>query len=361
MGMNKKNLKGECMKKVWIWFVIAVFLATMPATLLAKEKIMENELEAITAQEGVTIEFGGTSYPTTHFSILGNFGPELQSWGDSDGCTTCNGYTAAGWFGAKNMSMDPFGSYIGGGLGPQGSFIALYNKMDIDVGSSGSMTRTIIGLPSALVHPANITQTIAMGTTRNLNDGQQNLGTMYTSEFALLVNPTMTGCISIGTHATGGEGVEIGFSGTHPFMAPALGAYPQGVIVSIPGKPIIQSWGDADGFSVNGVDYLDPGYVGAKGLTMADGYVFATAVWPTNYLNILISGTMTVDVGTNSSGDTGVVIGVPKINILPGSSITQPIALGNIRDFSDNQALLGRAYIGGINISPSGSIAISAH
>ena len=349
------------MKKSLVWLIVSMFIVMMPVVLFAKEPISENDLGSITAQEGVTIEFGGDAFYKTHFSILGNFGPELQSWGDSDGCTTCGGYTGAGWVGFKNASMDPFVSYLGTppGTGPEGSFIAMYNSMTIDVGTSGGVTKAFVGLPSALVHPAGITQTFTLGNTRNFADGQENLGTMYTSEFALLVNPTTTGRISIGTHATGGEGVEIGFSGATGLPWPGYG---DGVIVSIPGKAIIQSWGDADGFSVAGTDYSDPGYVGAKGMTVADGYVFGHPTgWPTQYLNILISGTMTVDVGTDAGGTTAVVIGVPTIKILPGSSITQPIALGNIRDFSDNQQLLGRAYIGGIDISPSGSIAISAH
>ena len=352
------------MKKSLVWLIVSMFILTIPVVLFAKEPISEYEMDSITAQEGVTIEFGGDNFYQTHFSILGNFGPELQSWGDSDGCTTCGGYTGAGWVGFKNASMDPFGSYLGTppGTGPEGSFIAMYSKMTIDIGTSAGVTQAFIGLPSALIHPAGITQTFTMGNTKDFADGQENLGTMYTSEFALLVNPTKTGYMSISNHgASGDEGVEIGFGGMHPFMA---GGYPQGVIVSIPGKAIIQSWGDADGFSVAGADYSDAGYVGAKGMTVADGYVFghpSPTAWPDQYLNILISGTMSVDVGTDAGGTTAVVIGMPTMKILPGSSITQPIALGNIRDFSDNQQLLGRAYIGGIDISPSGSIAISAH
>ncbi|MGB5217483.1 MAG: hypothetical protein WBN66_04200 [Smithella sp.] len=93
-------------------------------------------------------------------------------------------------------------------------------------------------------------------------------------------------------------------------------------------------------------------------MTLANDY---PGSWPTGYFSIVVSGTMSVDVGTNSGGETAVVIGMPTIKILPGSAITQPIALSANRMFSDDQPLLGRAYIGGLDISPSGSIAISAH
>ena len=326
------------MKKIVVGFTVFMFLAVTSFELFAKSPLTGAELDSITAQEGVSIEFGGTAYTDSHFVILGNFMPQIQSWGDGNGFTG-GGYTSAGWIGGKNMTMDA------------SSAIYLYSTMTIDIGSSAGITKAFIGLPSALVHPVGLSQTFALGTTQDLNDGQPNLGTLYTSEFALLVNPTRLGVMSISNHAVAGtEGVEIAFSGLHPFMG---SGYPQGVIVSIPGKPIMQSWGDADGFT----GYTDPGYVGGKNMTLADGY---PAAWPNSYFNLLISGTMSVDVGTSGS-ETAIAIGLPTINILPQSAITVPIALGGIRDFSDNQPLLGTSYMSGLSISPTGTLMIRAH
>ena len=342
----KKTLGKErsvIMKKVVVGVTILMFLAVTSFVLFAKSSLSHDELDSVTAQEGVTIEFGGTSYTASHFYIWGNFGPQIQSWGDGNGFAL-EGYTGAGWVGFKNGTMDA------------SSAIYLYSNMTIDVGTSGSITKAFVGLPSVLAHPVAIQQTLTLGNSMNFSDAQPALGTSYLSEFAVLVNPTMTGYISISNHgATGTQGVEIGFGGLHPFMNPMLGGYPAGVILSIPGQPIIQSWGDADGFAQGG--YTGAGYVGAKGLSLAAGY---PAAWPTGYLNILVSGTMSIDVGTSGS-ETSLIIGVPTINLLPGTAITQPLALGNVKDFSDNQALLGTAYISGISVSPAGSLAIHAH
>ncbi|HOU50103.1 MAG TPA: hypothetical protein PLR10_02750, partial [Smithella sp.] len=78
------------MKKSLVWLIVSIFILTIPVVLFAKEPIAENDLEAITAQEGVTIEFGKHTYGGDYFFdtnlyISGQFLPELQSWGDSDG------------------------------------------------------------------------------------------------------------------------------------------------------------------------------------------------------------------------------------------------------------------------------------
>ncbi|HOU49980.1 MAG TPA: hypothetical protein PLR10_02105, partial [Smithella sp.] len=154
--------------------------------------------------------------------ISGQFLPELQSWGDSDGCTTCGGYTAKGWIGVRNVSMDPFVSLglPNPAFPPTGSFISLYRNMTIDVGTSGSATKLFVGLPSIMVHPSGISQTISSGTTETLG---QDFGTAYMSEFALIANSAGTGYLEISNHtATGGEGVEIKFNSTAPVAAGPL-------------------------------------------------------------------------------------------------------------------------------------------
>ena len=353
------------MKKIVVCVVVMMFLVTLPFVALAKKvSLTEEELSATTAQEGVTIDFGGDNFFQTNLSIRGNFAPALQSWGDGDGCTDCGGYTAKGWIGVRNVTMDPFvqmaGNFtdIGGGVivpltGPSGSFISLYRDMTIDVGTSGGATKVIVGLPSIMVHPAGISQTISTGTTQNLG---QDFGTAYMSEFALIANSLGTGYLRIGNHAsTGQQGVEIQFSST----APAFGPY-SGVMFSIPGKPIVQSWSDTDG-ERTGSGYTSAGYFGAKNFTLSDGTTYS---WPGNkaLFNIFVMGTLSVDVGTNASGQTAVVVGLPTVLFAPNATITSPLGFAEDRLLSTNWQSLGTLYTAGIDISQMrGSLAISAH
>lgn len=337
------------MKKVVVCVTVAMFFLMMPFVSFAKKAFLsEDEMGSTTAQEGVTIEFGGTAFPLTHFAVNGNFAPALQSWGDGDGCSTCGGYTDKGWVGTTNMSMDAFTQYGNGSTTPAiGSFIAFYNKMDIDIGTSGTSTKAFIGLPSVLVHPEGTNATLAMSTTADLNDGQENLGTFYNSLFALLVNPQQTGLLSISSHATGNEGVEIGFSGAT--------SWGNGVMVAIPNTQVVASWGDSDGDQSGATTYTSGGYFGAKNL------MFGTATSGlAGYYKVLVSGTMTIDVGTDAVGTTAVIIGLPTVSLFD-ANITAPLVFASDKQLATNVQSLGTAYTGGVQVSPSGSLAISAH
>ena len=302
------------------------------------------------------ILYGGDYFFDTNLYISGQFLPELQSWGDSDGCTTCGGYTAKGWIGVRNVSMDPFVSLglPNPAFPPTGSFISLYRNMTIDVGTSGSATKLFVGLPSIMVHPSGISQTISSGTTETLG---QDFGTAYMSEFALIANSAGTGYLEISNHtATGGEGVEIKFNSTAPVAAGPL----YGVVFSIPGKPIVQSWSDTDG-EQTGSGYTSAGYFGAKNFTMSNGTTYA---WPANSatFNMIVTGTLSIDVGTDASGKTAVVLGVPTVYFAPNATITSPFGFATDRELNTNWQSLGTLYTSGINISQMrGSIAISAH
>ena len=290
--------------------------------------------------------------------IRGNFLPALQSWGDGDGCTDCGGYTAKGWIGVRDVTMDPYVS-LGGPIAvdpPIGSFISLYRNMTIDVGTSGGATKVFVGLPSIMVHPAGISQTISSGTTETLG---QDFGTAYMSEFAMVVNsyPGGNGYLAISSHSDGSEGVEIEFSNTG---TPAYGGVIRGVMFSIPGKPIVQSWSDTNG-EQTGTGYTSAGYFGAKGMTMSDGTTYS---WPANpaSFNFFVTGKLSIDVGTDAGGTTAVVIGMPTIRIAPNAAITSPLGFAEDRLLSTNWQSLGTLYTAGIDISQMrGSLAISAH
>jgi len=148
---------GENMKKVLLFLVIVMFM--MVPMSFAKTAISEKDLNEVTAQEGVTINF--------NCFTVGAITIAVQSWGDSDGCTSCGGFTGQGWVGASvNMSSN---------------FVGITGDMTIDVGSSGTRTALIIGLPS-LNLAGTLTQVIKLSNTAALNGvGAGTLGTSFMS------------------------------------------------------------------------------------------------------------------------------------------------------------------------------------
>ena len=131
----------------------------------AKTAITESDLAAVTAQEGVTINFDCFT--------VGAISIDVQSWGDSDGCTTCGGFTSTGWVGAEiDMSSD---------------FVTISGDMTIDVGTnSGGVTALAIGLPT-LNLVGSMTQVVKLANNAQLTSGSV-LGTAYMS--GLSVSPS---------------------------------------------------------------------------------------------------------------------------------------------------------------------------
>jgi len=158
---TKSFLEEKSMKKVLLFVVIAMFL--MVPMSFAKTAITESDLSNVTAQEGVTINFDCFT--------VGAISIAAQSWGDSDGCSTCGNYTSAGWVGAAiNMSAN---------------FVTITGNMTIDVGTSGTRTALIVGLPT-LSLAGTLTQVVKLSTTNNLVGGNtQVLGTSYMSGVSL--------------------------------------------------------------------------------------------------------------------------------------------------------------------------------
>ena len=152
------------MKKVLLFAVLAMFL--MVPMSFAKTAITESDLAAVTAQEGVTINFDCFT--------VGAIKVEVQSWGDSDGCTTCGGYTSSGWVGASiDMSSD---------------FVTISGDMTIDVGTNtGDVTALAIGLPT-LNLKGSMTQVVKLANTKDLLTSPGVLGTAYMS--GLSVSPS---------------------------------------------------------------------------------------------------------------------------------------------------------------------------
>jgi hypothetical protein len=152
------------MKRIFI-LTVAVFLM-MVSLSFAKTAITDKDLSDVTAQEGVTIDFSCFT--------LGSINIAVQGWGDSDGCTSCGGYTAAGW--------------VGNSLNTSANFLTVGGTMTIDVGTSGSRTALVIGLPTLSMTGA-MTQVVKLANAAaGLNASTQVLGTSYMS--GLTLSPT---------------------------------------------------------------------------------------------------------------------------------------------------------------------------
>lgn len=95
--------------------VIALFIILLPAESFARSAISDKDLDDITAEEGVSINLINVSVGGT--STLTSF-----SWGDTSGFTP--GYTTAGYFGFKNISITGYLANVTSGT------------MNIDVGTS---------------------------------------------------------------------------------------------------------------------------------------------------------------------------------------------------------------------------------
>jgi hypothetical protein len=317
------------MKRLLGYFVIVAFLVTVPFMFVAKQSLSDGEMGSLTAQEGVTVDLGTWNPGLGQFGnvLVTGFAPALQSWGDGDGFT---GFEDSGWFGAfTTMRAD--------------SIIAVGGKMTIDVGDNGAGTTAIkIGLPSALLHTYETNQTLKLGTGKQLSDAQPALGTTYNDVFAAILNPTAASSITISSHA--GEGVDINFGAFNP--AQPLIAIP-GLLA---GGIMTTSWGDNNGYA----GMTDAGFFGARQMTVSDGA----------YMYIYVSGTMSIDVGTDGGGNTGVRIALPTVTISPtfsNANITQPLALASSKDLNTNTQMLGTSYMGGLGATISGSVVISAH
>jgi len=154
---------GERMKKVLLFVAIAMFMI-VPMS-FAKTAISEKDLGAVTAQEGVTINFDCFT--------VGAITIDVQSWGDSDGCATCGGFSSTGWVGASvTMSTD---------------FVDIAGNLTIDVGTSDSTTALIVGLPT-LNLAGSMTQVVKLASDAQLTTNTGVLGTSFMS--GLSVSPT---------------------------------------------------------------------------------------------------------------------------------------------------------------------------
>ena len=327
------------MRKILACVTVAVFCMMMPFLSLAKTVISESELDAVTAQEGVTLDFGIGSYTNARVMVT-NFSPSLISWGDSDGFT---GYTSTGWVGVSNITMGA------------ASNILVYNAMTLDVGSSGTVTKLNIGLPSVFVHPLTTDAIIKLSTDKALTTNQQILGSVYNDQFAVIVNPfgyvtgfgsALSSSLTIGNHsATNQQGIDMTFNS---------------FVLGIPSVAIDMSWGDADGFNGSG----SAGYIGLSDYIHVNAAMVAANV--TSMMLVSMSGTSQIDVGSSGTlTKLSIVLPTTTINsnfLTSGvnATITAPLVLSTAKTLTNPQ-VLGTAYIEGFQPTTQGSFCLFAH
>ncbi len=333
------------MKKIFVSVIVAVFCMMMPFLSLAKTVISDGELEALTAQEGVTLDFTTATY--TYSTISGsvmatNWAPSLFAWGDGNGFGST--YTAAGWTGLSNITMSA------------ASNIIVYNKMTLDVGSSGTLTKLYIGLPSVFVHPLTTDALVKLGSNQLLGASNQIMGSIYNDQFAVIVNPFGSGALAglgfpsssltIGNHSTGNtQGIEQTFSNFY---------------LGIPSVAIDVTWGDADGFT----GYAGAGFVGVSNYIHTNAGMFGAI--GTSMMLVKMDGTSTIDVGTSGTL-TAIGITLPTTTINSNfatgtnATITAPLVLSTTKDLSAGVQVLGTAYIEGFQPTTQGSFCLYAH
>jgi len=307
-------LGGVNMKKILASAIIAIFFLMMPFVSFAKTAISDSELGAVSAQHGVTLNFGGGNV------VISNITLSTTSYGDADGFS---GYTTAGYLGATGISLPS-------------SQISLSSLMNVDVGTNAGVTKLNIGLPIVELDTPTIDATIKIDTTKTLTDAQQPLGTLYVNNLKAFLNADASynnanGSITIFSHLAT-QGISIGFNNV------ILGVSPNFTNIS---------YGDADGFSGSAT----AGYLGIKGLSIGDG-TFGPL--------ITLSGTMDMDVGTNA-GVTKLNVSLPTIAVGP-VNISAPLYLNTNKNFTDAQPLFALVYLGGGQASLTGGpIRVFAH
>jgi hypothetical protein len=168
--------------KRFLTLTFIVSLIMLPAMSASARTVIGNDdLDAITAQEGVSIDFSNVSVGnvTTLSSI---------SWGDTSGFT---GYTTTGYYGFKNLTITGYLMSLGYGRS------AAENRMTLDVGTGGGETKIIIVLPTIMLGTANISGWV-------MADRQSTFGSAGESQGGIITmngfSTQVTGTLAIYAH-----------------------------------------------------------------------------------------------------------------------------------------------------------------
>lgn len=151
---------------------MTVLLMMLPFGLSAKTVISDSDLEAVEAEQGVTITF-------SNITVGGTAALSVASWSDGDGFSS---YTGSGSLGINAVT-------IGGNL------TTINGPAVIDVGTSGSVTMVNVVMPTVTLGTANIDATLKLSDNQNLSGGER-LGLLGVRGFST----QMTGNIGVYAH-----------------------------------------------------------------------------------------------------------------------------------------------------------------
>lgn len=159
------------MKKL-LMLTIAALLVMVSLPSLAKVVISDEDLNKVTAEEGVSVQF-------VNMTVGGTSIDEL-SWGDGNGFGST--YTSAGFVGAKNVVIT-------------GDLTVISGTANIDVGSSGSQTRVALSLPTVTLGTMNVDTVMKLSGSQDLSGGKE-LGILDLRGFS----SSVTGTVEVFAH-----------------------------------------------------------------------------------------------------------------------------------------------------------------
>lgn len=158
---------GYGMKKL-LMLTIATLLVITALPSLAKVAISDEDLNRVTAEEGVSVQF-------VNMTVGGTTAIDELSWGDGNGFGST--YTSAGFVGAKNVIIT-------------GSLTVISGTANIDVGSSGSQTRVALNLPTVTLGTMNVDTVMKLSGSQDLSGGKE-LGILDLRGFSTSVTGTV--------------------------------------------------------------------------------------------------------------------------------------------------------------------------
>ncbi|MGD0277810.1 MAG: hypothetical protein ABSC11_00735 [Smithella sp.] len=171
------------MKRILMLAVIAVFLG-MPIASFAKTAISDSDLDALTAQKGISINF-------TNFAISSGVTAGKMVFGDADGLGSLSPLV-----GFNNADTYPSAGFMAmNGIVITGNLVEITGTMNVDVGTSGGQTELNVALPTVTIGGASgmsITANVILDSAKALNGGSGSLVALSIQGFSTSVTGTVT-------------------------------------------------------------------------------------------------------------------------------------------------------------------------
>lgn len=143
---------------------MAFIIIMAPFAAFGKTAISDQELDDVTAEEGVSVDLSRLTVRTT--AAVGT-----TSWGDGNGYGST--YTSAGFMGTTDTTMS-------------GDYATFGGSANIDVGTQAGQTSLILQMPTITLGAMNVDTTMKLGTAMSLS-GTQELGRLNTQGYTTVV------------------------------------------------------------------------------------------------------------------------------------------------------------------------------